>query len=256
MGRFFNWLKALFNRMMNKLEDPDLMLDQARRDMQDTLRDNKEKAVQAITQRNNLQAMVDDHERKTAQLEQQAIMALKQDNRDLARQFLREKGNYASTLESLKVSLAQANQTVEVVKVAIRRQEEEVRKKTAEALAMKAQYKQAQIETSINKALEGFTTEAQFGTFEAAAERIRGAKSEAAARQEMMAESIQGKVMQMEDKAVDYAAEEELKQLEQRLGMATAPPPVTTVPTETVSLTDVDKQLEELENKTNQNQQG
>lgn len=256
MGRFFNWLKALFNRMMNKLEDPDLMLDQARRDMQDTLRDNKEKAVQAITQRNNLQAMVDDHERKTAQLEQQAIMALKQDNRDLARQFLREKGNYAATLESLKVSLAQANQTVEVVKVAIRRQEEEVRKKTAEALAMKAQYKQAQIETSINKALEGFTTEAQFGTFEAAAERIRGAKSEAAARQEMMAESIQGKVMQMEDKAVDYAAEEELKQLEQRLGMATAPPPVTTTQTEKVSLTDVDKQLEELESKTNQNQQG
>lgn len=254
MRRFFNWLKALFNRMMNKLEDPDLMLDQARRDMQETLRDNKEKAVQAITQRNNLQAMVDEHERKTAQLEQQAVMALKQDNRDLARQFLREKANYSTTLESLKASLGTANQTVEVVKVAIRRQEEEVRKKTAEALAMKAQYKQAQIETSINKALEGFTTDAQFGTFEAAAERIRDAKSEASARQEMMAESIQGKVMQMEDKAVDYAAEEELKKLEERLGMATAtPPPVTTTQT---TATDVDKQLEELENKMNQGQQG
>src|SRR5439155_13909109 len=122
MSRFFNWIKALFNRMMNKLEDPDLMLDQARRDMQDTLRANKEKAVQAITQRNNLQAMVVDHEGKTAQLEQQAIMALKQGNRDLARQFLREKANYASTLESLRQSLGQANQTVDVVKVAIRRQ--------------------------------------------------------------------------------------------------------------------------------------
>lgn len=253
MRRFFNWLKALFNGMMNKLEDPDLMLDQARRDMQDTLRANKEKAVQAITQRNNLQAMVDDHERKTAQLEQQAVVALRQGNRDLARQFLREKANYASTLESLKTSLSQANQTVDVVKVAIRRQEEEVRKKTAEALAMKAQYKQAQIETSINKALEGFTTEAQFGTFEAAAERIRGAKSEAAARQEMMSESIQGKIMQMEDKSFDYAAEEELKQLEQRLGMA-APLPEeaqTTAPT-----AEVDEQLEELEKRVNQGQGG
>jgi phage shock protein A len=253
MGRFFNWLKALFNRMMNKLEDPDLMLDQARRDMQETLRANKEKAVQAITQRNNLQAMVDENERKTALLEQQAVTALKQGNRDLARQFLREKANFASTLESLKASLAQANQTVDVVKVAIRRQEEEVRKKTAEALAMKAQYKQAQIETSINKALEGFTTEAQFGTFEAAAERIRDARSEASARQEMMAESIQGKVMQMEDKSFDYAAEEELKKLEERLGMAT-PPASAPQATDEVH-TDVDKQLEELENKMNQSQQ-
>jgi len=249
MSRFFNWIKALFNRMMNKLEDPDLMLEAARRDMQDTLRANKEKAVHAIAQRNNLAAMVEDLERKSANLENQAVMAVKQGNRDLARQLLREKANYQNSLESLKTSLATASQTVDVVKVAIRQQEEQVRRKTAEALAMKAQYKQAQIENSINKALEGFTTEAQFGTFEAAAERIREAKSEAAARQELMAESIHGKVMQMEDKAVDYAAEEELRRLEERLGMA-SPQETSTLTNQPVT-TDIEAELAELENRTN-----
>ncbi len=231
--------------MMNKLEDPDLMLEGARRDMQDTLRANKEKAVHAIAQRNNLAAMVEDLERKSANLENQAVMAVKQGNRELARQLLREKANYQNSLESLKVSLATAGQTVDVVKVAIRQQEEQVRRKTAEALAMKAQYKQAQIENSINKALEGFTTEAQFGTFEAAAERIREARSEASARQELMAESIHGKVMQMEDKAVDFAADEELRKLEERLGMSQ---PAEAAPVET---SDVEAQLEELENRMN-----
>jgi phage shock protein A len=235
--------------MMNKLEDPDLMLEAARRDMQDTLRANKEKAVHAIAQRNNLAAMVEDLERKSANLENQAVMAVKQGNRDLARQLLREKANYQNSLESLKTSLATASQTVDVVKVAIRQQEEQVRRKTAEALAMKAQYKQAQIENSINKALEGFTTEAQFGTFEAAAERIREAKSEAAARQELMSESIQGKVMQMEDKAVDYAAEEELRRLEERLGMA-SPQETSTLTNQPVT-TDIEAELAELENRTN-----
>jgi len=235
--------------MMNKLEDPDLMLEAARRDMQDTLRANKEKAVHAIAQRNNLAAMVEDLERKSANLENQAVMAVKQGNRDLARQLLREKANYQNSLESLKTSLATASQTVDVVKVAIRQQEEQVRRKTAEALAMKAQYKQAQIENSINKALEGFTTEAQFGTFEAAAERIREAKSEAAARQELMAESIHGKVMQMEDKAVDYAAEEELRRLEERLGMA-SPQETSTLTNQPVT-TDIEAELAELENRTN-----
>ena len=29
MRRFFNWIKALFNRAMDKVEDPEVMLDQA-----------------------------------------------------------------------------------------------------------------------------------------------------------------------------------------------------------------------------------
>jgi phage shock protein A len=109
------------------------------------------------------------------------------------------------------------------VKIAIKRQEEEVRKKTAEALAMKAQWKQAQIQNSIAKALEGLTFENQFESFGAAAERIKDAQAEAGARQEMMGESIQGKIMAMEDKSMDYEAEEQLQQLEQKLGMRAAP---------------------------------
>ncbi len=249
IARFFQWLRAVFNRLMGKLEDPELMLDQARRDMQSALQENKERAVQAITQRNNLQAMVEEHERRVAQLEHQAALALRQGNRDLARALLRDKLNYGATLESLRASLAQANETVEVVKKAIRRQEEEVRKRTAEALAMKAQYKQAQIEASLNRALEGFTTDQQFSAFEEAAEKIRQARSEAAARQELMQASMTGKLLQMEDAAIDHQAEEELKKLEERLGLSTqGPAPAVSESQE------LDQQLEELERRLNQGQ--
>lgn len=259
MGRFFRWLKALFNRTMDRVEDPDIMLDQARRDMQETLVQNRERAVQAITQKNRLQGMLDEATKKSLQLEAQATMALKQGNRDLARQFLREKTNNDATVESLKASLLTATQTVESVKVAIKRQEEEVRKKTAEALAMKAQWKQAQIQNSIAKALEGLTFENQFESFGAAGERIRDAQSEAAARQEMMSNSLQGRVMAMEDTAADYAADEELRKLEERLGMTAKP---IEAGTETVSVTqgqaapasEIDAQLAELEQRLNKPQ--
>lgn len=219
MGRLFRWIKALFHRGMDRLEDPDMMLDQARRDMQHTLISNREKAVQAITQKNKLQGMLAEAKKKSAQLEQQAVMALKQGDRDLARNFLREKSNNDSVMAQLEGSYQQALQAVDAVKLAIRRQEEEVRRKTAEALAMKAQWKQAQIQNSISKALEGLTFENQLESFGAAAERIRDAQSEAAARNEMMAGSLQGKVMQMEDQALDYEAEDQLQKLEERLGM-------------------------------------
>ena len=268
MKRFFRWLKALFNRGMDKLEDPEIMLDQARRDMQEGLVGNREKAVQAITQKNRLQMMLDESKKRSAQYESQATMALRQGNRDLARQFIREKASNDSTIATLEASYQGALQTVESVKVAIKRQEEEVRKKTAEALAMKAQWKQAQIQNSIAKALEGLTFENQFESFGAAAERIKDAQSEASARQEMMGESIQGKVMAMEDKSMDYEAEEQLQQLETKLGMraspetaaattdATAQPqPVTVAGTDAAAVpapaavpaSEVDQQLAELE---------
>lgn len=261
MKRFFQWLKAIFNRGMDKLEDPDIMLDQARRDMQEALIQNREKAVQAITQKNRLQNMMDEQVKKSQQLEAQATMALKSGNRDLARQFVREKANVDAVIVQLKTSLDNATQSVEAVKLAIKRQEEEVRKKTAEALALKAQWKQAQIQNSITKALEGLTFENQYEGFGAAKERIDEMQAEANARNEMMGTSLQGKVMAMEDQAMDMQAEADLQKLEERLGMREAPvadtqtvsvsagggeaPAVPAVPEAPAS--EVDRQLDELE---------
>lgn len=244
MKRFFAWIKALFNKAMDSVEDPDMMLDQAKRDMQQTLIANREKAVQAIAQKNRLQQMLDEEKKKSAQLESQATMALRQGNRELARSFIREKQNSDASIETLSATLAQAIETVENVKVAIKRQEEEVRKKTAEALALKAQWKQSQIQDSISKALEGLTFENQYeGSFSAARDRIRDKQAEASARQEMFSGSMQGKVMEMEDKAMDYAAEEELAQLEEKLGLAA--PEIKETAVEKTD--DVDAQLDELE---------
>lgn len=208
--------------MMDKVEDPEIMLDQARRDMQAGLIANREKAVQAITQKNRLQGMLEEARKKSAQLEGHASMALKQGNRDLALQLVREKTANDAVIGQLEASYNQAVQTVEQVKIAIKRQEEEVRKKTAEALAMKAQWKNAQIQNSIAKALEGLTFENQFESFGAAAERIKDAQSEAAARNEMLSTSVQGKILEMQDKTMDYEAESELQKLEERLGLRPA----------------------------------
>jgi phage shock protein A len=271
MNRLFNWIKALFNRTMDKVESPDIMLDQARRDMQGALIANREKAVQAITQKNRLQGMLDEAKKKSAELEARAGMALKQGDRELATQFMREKMNNDASVTTLQQSYDSAAQTVDQVKVAIKRQEEEVRKKTAEALALKAQWKQAQIQNSISKALDGLTFENQFEGFGAAQEKIREAQSEASARQEMFGSSIQGKILTMDDKARDYEAESELDKLEARLGLRPATTTAATDQTQTVAVggsptadpnaapggataSEAERQLEELEKRLNTNQ--
>lgn len=253
MKRFFAWLRALFGRTMDSLEDPDIMLDQAKRDMQSALTANREKAVQAIAQRNRLQQMLDEATKKANMQEQQAATALRQGNRDLARMLLREKASNDATIETLRTTLAQAAETVEQVKVAIKRQDEEVRKKTAEALALKAQWKQAQIQDSIGKALEGLTFENEYeGSFASARDKIQNKQAEASARNEMFAGSVQGKMMQMEDVTMDIAAEEELKKLEEKLGLTA--PSIQNV--QTTQTDDLDAQLDALEKRLGNSTEG
>jgi len=194
---------------------------------------------------------VDKLEKTVRDLERKAELALQQGKRDLALQIIREKKAQEGALESLRASLQQAIETVESVKQAIRRQEEEVRVKTAQALALKARWKQAQIQNAINKALEGISIEALESSWGAAEQRIQRAEAEAAARQEMAAQSLQGRIAALQDAQIDQEAEQELKQMEQRLGLrpAAAVETAPTVQPTAFAEGDVLKELEELERK-------
>ncbi|BCW96577.1 MAG: PspA/IM30 family protein [Fimbriimonadales bacterium] len=249
IARFWRYLVAWVTGKVEQLEDPEVLLDQARREMQQTLARNRERAIQAITQKNMLQAEVEKLERTVRDLERKAELALQQGKRDLALQIVREKKAQESALETMRASLQQAIETVESIKLAIRRQEEEVRVKTAQALAMKARWKQAQIQTAINKALEGISVENIESSWSSAEQRIQRAEAEASARQEMAAQSLQGRLAALQDAQIDHEAEEELAKIEQRLGMRPAADSVAATPTTAVDDSDALRELEELERK-------
>ena len=251
LSRIFRYMKGLLGFKLDQLEDPEILLQQAQQEMREAQAKNRERAVQAITAKNNLQAEVDKTQKMVDNLQAKAELALKNGDRDLARQLLVEKGQYETALTSLKGSLQQALETTEAVKVAMRREEDRIRSKTAQALSMKAQWKQAQIENSMNKALEGMSADGTDQAFERAAAKISNARSEGQARTELARESLSGKLAGLEDAQAGAAADDELAQMEQRLGLAPKPQVSTTqssaAPKNTTSSSDLDRQLQELE---------
>lgn len=253
LKRLFRYIRALFGSLLGRVENPEIILEQAREEMRENLLRNKERAVQAITERNRLRAEVEKLERACIDLERRAEMALRKGDRELAKQFLLEKSSYMRSLESVKQALAQADETVQQVKLAIKRDEERVRQKTAEILAQKARWKSAQIQNSINKALEGMSLDDVSRDLERVEDKISRAEAEAQARAEMARESVTGRVAELEDYATSQAAEEELAKLEARLGLSTPAPTFETQEPQTASVgtSEVDKELQELEAKLN-----
>ena len=244
-ARLMRYLKGLFGVGLDKMEDPEILLAQAQQEMKENQAKNRERAVQAITQKNNLQAEVDKTQKMVNNLQAKAELALKNGDRDLARQLLVEKGQYDSTLTTMSASLQSAQETIETIKTAMRREEERIRAKTAQAMALKTQWKQSQIEISINKAMEGMTTDGTDQAFERAQNKISSARSESAARTELAKESLNGRLAGLDDMQANSAADEELAKLEQKMGLA--PTPQTAAPRTPVASSDIDKQLQELE---------
>lgn len=254
--RFFRYLKALITGKLDQWEDPEIIINDSLREMKENQIKNRERAVQAITQKNNLQNLVDTEEKKTRLLEQKATLALQQGNRELARQLLREKGMSDATLTNLRASLKQAEETSEAVKTAIRREEDRFRQKTAEALALKANMKQAQIQIQINKALDGMQFDESAQSWDRAEERIKNMQSEAAARAEVASTSVSSRLNALEDVQVDAETDKALAELEAKLGLAPAAASTSATTTSAVTTgaqeSDIDRQLRELEQKLNQ----
>jgi len=244
----WRYLKALILGRLDGLENPEVLLQEAQREMRENLAANRQRAITAITQKNNLKSLLDEHEKRAANLEAQAEVAVKKGDRDLARRILREKLTFDETISQTKISYDQAVQASESVKVAIRRQEEIVRQRTAEALSKKAQWKQAQIQIEIDKALNGLTFEDESSAWERAGEKIRTAQSEASARAELAQSSIQAKIADLQESTVDVEADKALQQLEQRMGTA-APAPQTVQVGQAEPESDVERELAELESK-------
>ncbi|GAB4454075.1 MAG: PspA/IM30 family protein [Armatimonadaceae bacterium] len=246
--RLWNVIKSWFGVLVDKVEDPELLLQQAQEEMRSVHAKNRERAVQAITQKNNLQQMVDDLQKKVDTLQSKAELALKRGDRDLALQLLKEKQGYEQTLQMTRTQLEQAIETSEAVKKAIKHEEERIRQKTAEALALKAQWKNAQIQIEMDKALQSIQgIEDTDQAFTRAQQKIKNATSEVGARAELAKGRVENRVRELEISEADVAAENELEQLEAKFGLSSTP--VTPQTTTRVEDSSVMSELERLEAK-------
>lgn len=266
LKRILRYLRALIMGKLDEWEDPEIIINDAVREMRENQIRNRELAVQAITQKNNLQSEVDKEQRLVADFERKATIALQSGNRELARQFLKERALHEQTLQTMVENLAKATDSAEKVKLAIRAEEERIRVKTAEALALKAKMKQAQIQIKINQALDQFQFSSNEQDWAHVNERVQAMESEANARSEIAAGSIDARLREVEVSQVDAEADAQLAELEKKLNMGGTPAArYTTTPIQTVQTlgggaapapgngtapeSDIDRQLRELEAK-------
>ena len=153
----------------------EVLLQQAQQQMREAQAKNRERAVQAITQKNNLSALLDQTRKTIDRLTERAEASAEGEELE---ERLAERDKYQETLAQLEASLATATATTEAVKLAMRREEERIRAMTAEAVTLRAEEKQAQIEIAIAKSRLTLTTSLATDLFVQAREKIQQTKAQ------------------------------------------------------------------------------
>lgn len=156
MQRHLALLRELFplpKRRPPEEESADVLLDRARKQLYEIHARHREQAVIAITQKNNLQSQVESLTKTIQNLQEKADIAIAKGELTLADKLLREKQSFEESLRSAEETLEQAEEVAEQVKRALQREEEQVREKTAQILALKTKWKQSEIELAMEEQL-------------------------------------------------------------------------------------------------------
>lgn len=117
------------------------ILRQAVIDLKENQIKNREYAVRVLTYKNNLTSEVARHTRIDEEYSRKALQTLDQGNRELARQFYREKRRHEQVLPVMQSLLVQATQAAEQTKEWIRKEEERIRVRTWKAILLEANLK-------------------------------------------------------------------------------------------------------------------
>lgn len=157
LDRFKNVIKGMLNQGVSKLETPAILAEQAQMELESGLKKVKEAVTVAVTNEKMLETQLQKNKDDLALWEKRAVMAVEQNNDDLARQCIAKKKEFAEHVQSLTNQLAEQKNSTTAMKQKLSEIEEEYREFKVKKQAMLARAKAADGVAKANELISGGT---------------------------------------------------------------------------------------------------
>lgn len=195
-------LRSNINDAIARAENPEKVLNQLIADMREQLSKAKQEVAVAIADEQKLRAQVEEEAKQSAEWEKRAMLAVKEDRDDLAKQALvrqQEHGERAATLED--TWRKQAEET-EKVKASLRELNDKIEEAKRKKNLLVAKQKRAQAQRRIHETMSGLSDKSAFDAFERVAEKIEEGERQALASAEVT-EALTGDTLDQEFKQLE-----------------------------------------------------
>jgi len=214
LDRISTILRANINELIDKAEDPELMLEQILRDMETQIGEARSAVASMIAQEKELQADMEENERLTTEWDRKAELAVTRGQDDLAREALKRKNQYQTNAETYRHQWSAQVEMVAKLKDQLRQLESKHQQAISQKEVMIARRRRAQAQTKVSQTVSGLPRLDAAGELDRMERKIRGEEARAAALEELGRDSLESQLAELESGA---DVEDELAALKARV---------------------------------------
>ena len=241
MGRY---MTALFTGKFNELADPKVQLEQAIMEAQDQHRRLKEQAANVIANQKQtemrLNRAMEQLEKVNSSARQAVLMAdeaTKAGDTKKSTDYARAAEAFANQLiatekevESLKQLSLQSTEAADRAKAAVAQNSSVLQKKLTERQKLLSQLDQAKMQEQMNRAMSSLseTVGQDVPTLEEVRDKIESRYAKALGTSELQAETVESRMLEVEQASMDNEAQARLSQIRSQLGIAQPTPQAAT----------------------------
>src|SRR3954469_21342608 len=218
-SRFKRSMRAMFGGIVEKTEDPELILQQTIRDMRDRIPDLNNSVAQVMATEKLLAKNKDRLESQVVDLDSKIKASVKMGRDDIATAYI---GQLQQAQVDLERTGAQLEHASLASKQALKARDNYVlnmKKRTAEAMQLISAAKQAKLQEQLAQTMETFNIGDDASTFNEMREKIDRRVAAAEAKLQLGTSSVDNQMQDIEREAMDMQLQDKLLEYKQNMGM-------------------------------------
>jgi phage shock protein A len=225
-NRLKRLFRSIFGGLIERAEDPELILQQVIRDMREKVPQMQSNVAQVMATEKLLQKEVVVLEREIVEFDAKVKAAIKTGRDDIARTYITALQEKQTALERSKTQLQSASAATEQAKRFLQNYILQMKKRTAEAQQLVNEARAAKMQEQLAQTMASFQVGDDAGTFDEMRERIQRRAASAEARMELATGGVEAQIQDIEREALNLQVEDTLSAYKRQMGLVTetAPP--------------------------------
>ncbi|MDM7922331.1 MAG: PspA/IM30 family protein [Pyrinomonadaceae bacterium] len=218
-ARITRVFRASTGAALDKIENPELVLQQTIRDMRDRVPELNNAVAQVMATERLLSKNRENLEKQVVDLDSKIKAAVKMNRDDIATAYI---GQLQQAQIDLSRTDMQLEQAAETSKQALKARDNYVlnmKKRTAEAMQLISAAKQAKLQEQLAQTMETFNIGDDASTFNEMREKIDRRVAAAEAKLQLGASSVDSQMQDIEREAMDIQLQDKLLEYKQQMGL-------------------------------------
>ncbi|MDZ7780662.1 MAG: PspA/IM30 family protein [Gemmatimonadota bacterium] len=216
-------IKSNINELISRAENPEKMLNQIILDMRDQLANAKREVASAIADERKLKSQLDAETKQARDWQHRAMLAVKEERDDLAKQALVRQKEHADRAQKLQQTWETQAAETQKLKDSLRQLNDKIEEAKRKRNLLVAKQKRAQAQRRIHETMSGLSDTSAFEAFNRMADKIDDQERRSVAQAEVT-EALQGDTLESEFTRLEAGpggagVDDQLLQLKQEMGL-------------------------------------